>query len=447
MKTIAAISTPQAAGGIAMIRMSGEEALQIAESVFTAYNGTKVTEMRGYTCAYGMISDAGEQLDDVVLTVFRAPHSYTGEDTVEITCHGGIYLTNTILHLLLRHGAAPASAGEFTKRAFLNGKLSLSQAEAVMDVIAADGQTALRQANLAKAGRLGRQMREATDELIGILSALAYWLDDAEEFPPELENHRLSTQIRAIHEKLSAMLAHYQDGKILRGGIRTVLLGLPNAGKSSVMNWLCGMRRSIVTSIAGTTRDVVTEHVKIGEFTLLLSDTAGIRETENEIEAIGIAQAMETLDTADLVLYVVDASLGLTENDRAMLRQCANRKLILLWNKNDLTDINPPETDFSTVCCSAILDEPTDLLKDTLKNLFPQANIGQPVIMNERQFSLLNEAISHVSAAEDLLSAGGEPDLISVDLEIAAKLLSEIEGVNVTQETIDGVFSRFCVGK
>ena len=316
-----------------------------------------------------------------------------------------------------------------------------------MDVIAADGQTALRQANLAKAGRLGRQMREATDELIGILSALAYWLDDAEELPPELENDRLSTQIRAIHEKLSAMLAHYQDGKILRGGIRTVLLGLPNAGKSSVMNWLCGMRRSIVTSIAGTTRDVVTEHVKIGEFTLLLSDTAGIRETENEIEAIGIAQAMETLDTADLVLYVVDASLGLTENDRAMLRQCANRKLILLWNKNDLTDINPPETDFPTVCCSAILDEPTDLLKDTLKNLFPQANFGQPVIMNERQFSLLNEAISHVSAAEDLLSAGGEPDLISVDLEIAAKLLSEIEGVNVTQETIDGVFSRFCVGK
>lgn len=447
MKTIAAISTPQAPGGIAMIRMSGMDSIRIAEQAFVSANGAKVTEMRGYTCAYGYAVDGDERIDDVVLTVFRAPHSYTGEDTVEITCHGGIYLTNLILHILLRLGAEPASPGEFTKRAFLNGKLSLSQAEAVMDVIEADGRTALRQANLVKEGRLSQQMRVVSDSLTNILSALAYWLDDAEEFPPELEHDRLSSQIREIRDKLHSMTEHYQDGRILRAGIRTVLLGLPNAGKSSIMNRLCGMNRSIVTDIAGTTRDVVTEHVKIGDFTLILSDTAGIRETDNQIETIGIEQAMNELACADLVLYVIDASAGLSSDDMKMLEKCADRRLLVLWNKTDLHASAPPAMDYPVICCSALSENPFSDFPVALRNLFPQSQAGQPVVMNERQFSLLSDASAHVEHALSELEAGSELDMLSLDLEIAARRLSEIDGKDITQATIDGVFSRFCVGK
>ena len=291
MNTIAAISTPNAVGGIAMIRISGEDAIAAASKIFVPAGNVKVTEMRGYTCAYGWIADGDRRLDDVVLTVFRAPHSYTGEDTVEITCHGGIFLSKQILSLLLHCGCEPAGAGEFTKRAFLNGKLSLSQAEAVMDVIRADGDAALRQANLAKQGKLHERMFLISERLVDMMSAFAYWLDDAEEMPPELERSSLLQELSALHAELRQMSADYQNGRILREGIRTVLLGRPNAGKSSVMNWLCGMQRSIVTDIAGTTRDVITEQVKIGDFTLLLSDTAGLRETENAIESIGVSQA------------------------------------------------------------------------------------------------------------------------------------------------------------
>ncbi len=447
MSTIAAISTPPAVGGISMIRISGEKSIAVAEHLFYSANQVKVSEMRGYTCAYGYICDGNERIDDVILTVFRAPHSYTGEDTVEITCHGGLYLTNEILHLVLKNGAVPAGAGEFTKRAFLNGKLSLSQAEAVMNVIEADGKAALHQANLVKEGRLSRQMNAIADELIGILSALAYWLDDAEQFPEELDSSRLFTQIREIYNKLSDMSKHYRDGKIYLQGIRTVLLGKPNAGKSSVMNWLCGVNRSIVTSIAGTTRDVITEQVKVGAYTLLVSDTAGIRETENEIETIGIEQAMKALSTADLVLYVVDASVGITKEDREVLKQCEGTKTVILWNKTDLNSTEP-DVDFPHLLpCSMIADPPFDGLLKHLQQLFPEIVPNQPSVVNERQNQLLESAMKHVRSAMDLLESYGEPDLISVDLEIAARHLSEIDGKDVSKETIDGVFSRFCVGK
>ncbi|MBR3268757.1 MAG: tRNA uridine-5-carboxymethylaminomethyl(34) synthesis GTPase MnmE [Oscillospiraceae bacterium] len=447
MSTIAAISTPPAVGGISMIRISGEKSIAVAEHLFYATNQVKVSEMRGYTCAYGYICDGNERIDDVILTVFRAPHSYTGEDTVEITCHGGLYLTNEILHLVLKNGAVPAGAGEFTKRAFLNGKLSLSQAEAVMNVIEADGKAALHQANLVKEGRLSRQMNAIADELIGILSALAYWLDDAEQFPEELDSSRLFTQIRDIYNKLSDMSKHYRDGKIYLQGIRTVLLGKPNAGKSSVMNWLCGVNRSIVTSIAGTTRDVITEQVKVGAYTLLVSDTAGIRETENEIETIGIEQAMKALSTADLVLYVIDASVGITKEDREVLKQCEDTKTVILWNKTDLNSTEP-DVDFPHLLpCSMIADPPFDGLLKHLQQLFPEIVPNQPSVVNERQNQLLESAMKHVQSAMDLLESYGEPDLISVDLEIAARHLSEIDGKDVSKETIDGVFSRFCVGK
>ena len=448
MNTIAAISTPDAAGGIAMIRISGEDAIRIANEIFTAANHVKVTEMRGYTCAYGTVSDGQEALDDVVLTVFRAPHSYTGEDTVEITCHGGIYLTKRILMTVYLHGAEPAAPGEFTKRAFLNGKLTLSQAESVMDLIQADGASALRVAQYAKEGRLGREMRGISDELVDLMSALAYWLDDAEECPPELERTTLTAKLNSIDTKLQELSARYQDGLVLRNGIRTVLLGKPNAGKSSVMNWLCGTNRSIVTDIAGTTRDVITEQVKIGEFTLLLSDTAGLRETDNTIESIGISQAYQALDQADLVLYVADANVGMTDEDTELLEKCAGHHTVLIWNKTDLSDAAPPEMPIPVVQIAAIYEKSTEQLAAVLKDLFGQsAGASGAIPLNERQNLLILRASEAVRSGIEAAESGNELDMMYADLEMAASYLREIEGEDVTDDVIDGVFSKFCVGK
>ncbi|MBR3418840.1 MAG: tRNA uridine-5-carboxymethylaminomethyl(34) synthesis GTPase MnmE [Oscillospiraceae bacterium] len=448
MNTIAAISTPDAAGGIAMIRISGEDAIRIADEIFTAANHVKVTEMRGYTCAYGTVSDGQETLDDVVLTVFRTPHSYTGEDTVEITCHGGIYLTKRILMTVYLHGAEPAAPGEFTKRAFLNGKLTLSQAESVMDLIQADGASALRVAQYAKEGRLGREMRGISDELVDLMSALAYWLDDAEECPPELERTTLTAKLNSIDTKLRELSARYQDGLVLRNGIRTVLLGKPNAGKSSVMNWLCGTNRSIVTDIAGTTRDVITEQVKIGEFTLLLSDTAGLRETDNTIESIGISQAYQALDQADLVLYVADSNVGMTDEDTELLEKCAGHHTVLIWNKTDLSDAAPPEMPIPVVQIAAIYEKSTEQLAAVLKELFGQSTGASGAIpLNERQNLLILRASEAVRSGIQAAESGNELDMMYADLEMAASYLREIEGEDVTDDVIDGVFSKFCVGK
>lgn len=447
METIAAISTPPAVGGIAMIRISGDAALQITEQMFYARNGVKVTQMRGYSCAYGVVCDGDEMLDDVILTVFRSPHSYTGEDTVEITCHGGLYVSKRILGVLYRLGAAPAGAGEFTKRAFLNGKLSLSQAEAVMDVIAADNAASLRLANTAKEGRLGREMRRISEEITDLLSALAYWLDDAEECPPELNPATLTAQITGLQTQIGELSRHYEEGRVVREGIRTVLLGLPNAGKSTVMNWLCGTRRSIVTEYAGTTRDVITEQVKIGEFTMLLSDTAGIRETENPIESIGIEQAYFAMEQADLVLYIVDSARGWSDEDAAMLSRCEGKRVILLWNKADLPHEEPPEMGYPVLTCDAIHEPATDMLSVHLRTLFGDAASCTMAALNERQQALLQQADAHLSFALSILTDDAPLDMLYTDLERAAESLRAIEGENVTEDVIDGVFSRFCVGK
>lgn len=448
MDTIAAISTPNAPGGIAMIRISGPDAVQIAAAVFQPANRQDIRQMRGYTCVYGNVSDGGTTLDDAVLTVFRAPHSFTGEDTVEITCHGGIYVTKRILQLVLEAGAVPAGAGEFTKRAFLNGKLSLTQAEAVMDVIRAEGEFALRQATLAREGRLGQEMRSLTDELVGTLAALAYWMDDAEEFPPELQPDRLKQKLGEIKERMFSLSAHYQNGRVLREGIRTVLLGLPNAGKSSVMNWLCGSERSIVTEIPGTTRDVVREYVKIDDFTLVLSDTAGIRNTDNQIESIGIAQAKRESEQADLILYVVDSAVGLSDYDRELLQQLRERCVVVLWNKTDLQALPAPELTFPVVECAAPSEQNTDKISVVLHRLFSEIQyVGVPSLMNERQNQLIQRAASYVERAIAGLDQDAPLDFLLSDLELAGKQLEEIDGEHIADETVEAVFSRFCVGK
>ena len=448
MNTIAAISTPNAPGGIAMIRISGDDAITVASKVFRAADRRDITKMQGYTCVYGYIVNDGKQIDDVVLTVFRAPHSYTGEDTVEITCHGGIYLTKQILLNVYNNGAVPAQAGEFTRRAFENGKISLSQAEAVMNVIRADGETALRQANYARDGRLGRKMRGICGKVVELLSALAYWMDDAEEFPPELAPETLTSQITELSDQLTVLSKNYEQGKVFRDGIRTVLLGKPNAGKSTVMNQLCGMERSIVTDIAGTTRDVVTEQVKIGDFTLILSDTAGIRETEHLIESIGITQAFRSLSEADLVIYVVDATTGFTDEDRQNIEQCKNKRIVVLWNKTDLTDHHADLSGIPVLECSAKYLFDFDAFTNILRNIFGDGSFSdQPSVLNERQNYLLLQANRCLTDCLDLIASQAELDMVYTVLEECTTYLNQIEGREVSDDIIDGVFSKFCVGK
>ena len=448
METIAAISTPNAPGGIAMIRISGEEALRIAGAVFRPAGTQTVTEMQGYSCAYGYVYDGEERLDDVVMTVFRAPHSYTGEDTAEITCHGGIYLSRRILRLLYAAGAEPAEPGEFTKRAFLNGKMSLTQAEAVMDVISAEGDAALRQAELAREGRLGREMKQTADELIGLLAALAYWMDDAEECPPELDRDMMSTKIKQTLEKLTALSANYDNGRMVREGIRTVLLGLPNAGKSSLMNLLCGERRSIVTDIPGTTRDVIRECVKINEFTLILTDTAGIREASDEIEEIGVSEAKREAELADLILYVIDSTNSIADYDTELLSQLSGKRVLILWNKTDCSDEIPPELPFPVIMTSAKQQDTVEKLHTALSKMFEDIVFsGQPCIMNERQKRLIEQAGDALRSVLQMLSDDAPLDMLFFDLETAANSLEQIDGRQVTEEVISEVFSRFCVGK
>ncbi len=449
METIAAISTPNAPGGIGVIRISGERALALADSIFVSVGHKVPSRMEGYTCAYGHIKDEnGAAVDDVVLTVFRHPHSYTGEDVVEISCHGGIFICQKIVSLLFAKGASPAAPGEFTKRAFLNGKMSLSQAEAVMHTIQAQGEVALREANLARNGRLSMEMRRCRDRLTALISAMSYWMDDAEETPAELEPSRLVGEITEILDVLHGLSRRYDDGRIYRAGIRTVLMGAPNAGKSSVMNWLAGMQRSIVTDIPGTTRDVITESVRMGDYVLLLSDTAGLRKTGDVIEAMGVDAAYEQAAHSDLILYVIDGCVGVTENDRAFLTQDILSRTVIIYNKNDVAEISPDAFDLPGVVCSAKNGEGYDALLQAITDHFSDgAAANQPSLVSQRQKSLVDRAASCLQWGVNGLQCGESLDICCVELENAANLLAEFDGENVTDDVIQGVFSRFCVGK
>lgn len=449
MQTVAAISTPNACGGIGVIRISGDDAIAIAERVFISARGKAVSEMSGYTCAYGMIHDTqGEPIDDVVLTVFRKPHSYTGEDVVEISCHGGIYICRKIMTLLFSVGASPAAAGEFTKRAFLNGKLDLSQAEAVMNAIMAEGEFALREANLARDGHLSAQMRECRGRLTAMISAMSYWMDDPEETPPELESGHLSNEINEMITVLGTLSSRYDQGRVYREGIRTALVGAPNAGKSSIMNWLAGMQRSIVTDIPGTTRDVITESVRVGDFVLLLSDTAGLRQTGDVIEAMGVDAAFEQARQADLILHIVDSTTTLRAEERQWITDLRHPHIITIYNKIDLCKDAVPELEPNAVVCSAKLQSGYDDIVRAIQDMFGMDHFANtPSLVSQRQKQLVDEAVNLLTqAANDVLS-GMPLDVICMQLELAANTLAAFDGEIVTDDIIDGVFSKFCVGK
>lgn len=456
MKDICAVSTPLAEGGISVIRISGENAISIGAKVFKPLSCKSVENMAGYTCAYGKIVDKnGREVDDGVLTVFRAPKSYTGENVCEISCHGGIYVTKKVLRLCIEQGAELAQRGEFTKRAFLNGKLSLTQAEGVMETISAQGEYTLNSANLTKEGRLFRLISDMSRKFVTILSELAAWVDYPEEDLPEISEDNLRESLKNALAGLDKIIADHDSGMILKNGVDTVIAGKPNVGKSTLMNMLLGYDRSIVTNVAGTTRDVIEESAKLGELILKLSDTAGIHETDDEVEKIGVDIAKKKLKNAMLVIEVFDISRELDEEDLELLEYVKRlgKKVIIVLNKSDLENVVERSqlekySDY-VIEISAKLDEGREELQKATEKLLGIGgyDADSTIFANERQISCAERARKYLAMALESLDMGETLDAVTVMIDNGANALLELTGEKATEAVVDEVFSKFCVGK
>ena len=452
MSTIAAISTPNSAGGISVIRISGEVSIDVASKVFRL-KGRTVESMDANTCAYGKIYNGDNELDDGIVTVFKAPNSYTGEDVVEISCHGGIYVTRQVLRAILENGAKPAEAGEFTKRAFLNGKLSLTQAEAVMDLISANSKHALNSAVNAREGKMFKQIKSVSDKLIKILGELAAWVDYPEEDLPEVEPEALKISIKNAISVMEKILRNYDCGKIIREGIDTAIIGKTNVGKSTLMNNLLGFDRSIVTDIAGTTRDIIEETARVGDLVLRLSDTAGIRETDDVVESHGINLARKKAETAQLVIAVFDSSQNLDKEDMELLEIIRDKKAIVILNKSDLEPMVSKEffQDYSKYVCeiSAKRDLRLENLSAMLNEYFSLADFDSntDTFANERQKFCAENALKYLEESLQTVESFATLDCVTVTLETALEYLLQLTGERVSEAVVAEVFSKFCVGK
>ena len=453
MSTIAAISTPVSSGGISVIRISGEDALLIAEKIFNPITSENVENMAGYTCAYGKVIFNGEEIDDVVLTVFRAPRSYTGENVVEISCHGGIYVTNRILRAIISSGAVPAAPGEFTKRAFLNGKMTLTQAEAVMDIISAQGETAHKCSVAMHEGALFKRIKSVSDRMVKILGELAAWVDYPDEDIADVDENSLLVDLSNILTELKKISSTYDSGRILREGIETAIVGRPNVGKSTLMNLLSGYERSIVTEFAGTTRDVVEESVRLGDVVLRLCDTAGIRNTSDTVEEMGVNLAYKRLDRAELVLAVFDYSQELKHEDFLLTEKLSGKNVIAVINKSDkepLLDLDFINEHYpENVLISAKVGNGIDELRGKILKVFRASEIDSSagIIANERQKRCIDMAISSLKDAVFALSQSETLDAVTVLVDEAEGFLLELTGEKITEAVVDEVFSHFCVGK
>lgn len=451
--TICAIATPAAVGGLSVVRISGESAFGIAESVFKPVSGKPVREMNGYTAAYGRIFDGGEQLDDGVLLVFRAPRSYTGEDVCEISCHGGIYVTRRVMTACLKAGAEPAGTGEFTKRALLNGKMSLTQAEAVADLISAQGTQMLRCSNSQREGALFRRAERISEKIIDVLAQISAWIDYPEDDTPTVTEEWLLERLGDIKAELGGLLSGYDTGRMIREGISCAIVGKPNVGKSTIMNALSGSRRSIVSDIAGTTRDIVEETVNLNGTVLLLSDCAGIRETDDEVEKIGVEIMLQKLENADIVLAVFDGSRPLGDEDNRLFPRLEGKTVIPIVNKSDLEnmlDIAEIENRLGAPIVVSAKDEDfaERLGEEITKRLaLDKLDASAGFLANERQRACVIKAAKAVDEALSAAAAGVTPDVTGVQLEEALDAVYELSGKSVSDEVINEVFKRFCVGK
>lgn len=454
---IAAISTAQAPGGIGVIRISGPGARQIAGRVFVSARGQKIEEIPGYTALYGWVcrfgSQSKERIDEAVATVFVAPHSYTGEDVVELSCHGGLYLLRRVLDSVLAAGASPAGPGEFTRRAFLNGKMDLTQAESVMQLIGAQGSQALRTARAGREGTLYRRIQGSREQLLTIAAHLSAWADYPEEDIPQLDESGLKDSLQSVQDDLTRLLDQFDAGRVLREGVDTVIVGRPNVGKSTLMNLLAGCERSIVTEYAGTTRDIVEETVLLGGVPLRLADTAGLRETNDPVESIGVDRAKDRLNTAQLVLAVFDSSSPLTEEDQELISRLSGTPAVAVINKSDLKqkiDIKYINDKFQQyVYISARSGDGLAELQQAVEQLLHTADLNpsEGILFTERQRDTARRAKERLEEAMDALTGGMTLDAVTVSVESAVSALLELTGERATNEIVDTVFAHFCVGK
>lgn len=453
-KTIAAISTAQGEGGIGVIRISGADSAQIADTVFRSFHGKRLSDMKGYTAAFGKIVNQNEEeVDEAVALVFKAPHSYTGEDVVELSCHGGVYITKQVLRAVLDAGAVPAQAGEFTKRAFLNGKIDLTEAEAVIDIITAKSKSASRAALCVKDGVLRTKINAVKDDLLAIVAHLSAWADYPEEDIAEVSDDMIFDVCKTSKTALKKLLDTYDSGQAVKQGIDTVIAGRPNVGKSTLMNLLSGYDKSIVTDIPGTTRDVVEDTVLVGDVILRLSDTAGLRSTDDKVEKIGVDRAKKRLEQCRLLLAVFDNSRELDEDDLSLLEQAKDIPTIAVINKTDL----PQKLDLekikdkcsSVVFVSAASGDGKDDITKAVEQIAGTANLNPSdgILSNERQRLAVFNALKSVNEAESGLKAGLTYDAVTVSLEDAISELLELTGEKTSDEVLDRVFHNFCVGK
>lgn len=454
--TIAAISTAMSASGIGIVRMSGPESMDVISRIYRSKNGGKnIKEVKSHTIHYGYIFDGEEVVDEVLVMVMRAPRTYTGEDTVEIDCHGGVYAMKKVLETVLRNGAQIAEPGEFTKRAFLNGRLDLSQAEAVMDVIQAKSAVALKSSLQQLKGSVLRAIKEIRSSILYQIAFIESALDDPEHISLEGYPEKLRKIVDEEYEKVETLLKSADDGRMIQEGIKTVILGKPNAGKSSLLNFLVGEDRAIVTDIAGTTRDTLEEYISLHGISLRIVDTAGIRETEDVVEKIGVGKAKKMAEDADLILYVVDSSLPLDENDREIMELLGGRKSIVIYNKTDLesvVDIKElkEKTGSPVIPVSVVEETGITELEETIKKMFFRGEISfddEVYITNARHKIALEEALESLKMVGESIETGMSEDFFSIDLMSAYESLGKIVGESVGEDLVNEIFSRFCVGK
>lgn len=458
--TIAAIATGLVPSGIGIIRISGEDAFSVIDRIYLSVSGKKrLSACESHTVHYGYIHDSGKKVDEVMVILMRAPHSYTRENCVEINCHGGVYVMKRILDLVITNGARLAEPGEFTKRAFLNGRIDLAQAESVIDVIHSKNSYALQNSLQQLQGALGKRIQKLREQIIHELAFIEAALDDPEHYSMDGYPQQLLEQIQRINREMEELLRGAEDGRLLRDGIGTVITGKPNAGKSSVLNVLAGEERAIVTEIAGTTRDLLEEQVILNGIVFNIMDTAGIHETEDEVEKIGVNRARERIEKADLILFVIDSSIPLDENDRRIVNLIREKNCIILLNKSDLDSVVKEEEvrsfceeakEYRILYFSAKKHEGTKELTEAVTEMFFSGSLTmneELCISNLRHKQALRDALDSLTLVKKSIEDGMPEDFFSIDLMNAYESLGTIIGKSVEDDLVEEIFSKFCMGK
>ena len=455
--TICAIATPIGEGGIAIIRISGDKALNIADEVFIAKNKQSVKSMNTYTMRYGNIieKDSREIIDEVIISYMKGPHSYTGENTIEVNCHGGVVATNRVLNEIVKAGARLAEPGEFTKRAFLNGRMDLSQAEAIMDIITAKTDLSMKSAMMQRNGSLTKEINELRKYLLNVLALIEYAVDFTEDDEDVIDDHlvnQIKDGINKTITKVETLLKNADEGKIIRDGLNVVIVGKPNVGKSSLLNALLREKRAIVTDIPGTTRDVIEEYINIEGIPIRITDTAGIRDTEDTVERIGVEKSREKIEEADLIILILDTSREIDDEDKKIIEVIKDKNYIVLLNKVDLEkkiSENIVNGLSNKIEISAKTGEGIEKLKEEIKRLFFNGKIDSEslIISNTRHKQALYRSLENCNIAFDRVNANEYLDLISIYITAAMKSLGEITGDELEEDLLNKIFSEFCVGK